>query len=519
MTGVGVEKETARQEWARRELARRYFRDYMRYMLPERMVVHMTRHHELLAETLEQVYLYISSGGKQGIGRLMVFMPPRYWKTLTVSRLFPSWILGALPNTQVILTSYASGLALKNSRDVRDFVADRKFSALFGELSHRGQDPVVLSSDSRSVESWRLAAPYRGGVKQAAGVGGGVTGEGGQLIVIDDPFKNRKEAESELRREEIWDWYRNDIYTRREDGAAIVIPQTRWHVDGLSGRLLTGMVEDELADQWEVLSLPAIWDPPDVPENKTFALYQQEKMREGVYINEQDPLGRKPGEALWPEKHDVEELEIIKANMGSYAFEALYQQQPFLRAGDFFKREYFPVVDRIPEEVVSRIRYWDLAGTSGGGKYTAGVLLAKTASNFYYVEHVKRGQWSEYQRDLEMVSTAQQDAEERGYVIHWLEQEPGSSGKDQASGVVAQLAEAGFEAHAGTVTGSKEVRAGPWSSISEAGRVFLLRGGWNEGYIEEHIGFPKGKFKDQVDSSSGAYSKMRENIIEGALMA
>ena len=519
MNGAGTRKGTAREEVARRELARRFFKDYMRYMLPERMVASMARHHELLAEKLEQVYLYIASGGKEGIGRLMVFMPPRYWKTLTVSRLFPSWILGKLPNTQIILTSYASGLAVKNSRDVRDFVSEKRYSALFGEFSNRGDDPVMLSSDSRSVESWRLAAPYRGGVKQAAGVGGGVTGEGGHLIVIDDPFKNRKEAESALRREEIWEWWRNDIYTRREDGAAIVIPQTRWHVDGLSGRLLAKMVEDELADNFEVLNLPAIWEPPAVPAKKTFYMYQREQMKEGVYVNEEDPLGRKPGDALWPDKHDEEELERIKANMGAYAFEALYQQFPFLRDGDFFEREYFPIVDKIPEDVIARVRYWDLAGTEGGGAYTAGPLLAKTADNYYYVEHVTRGQWSEYQRDQKIVETAKLDAEERGYTVYHLEQEPGSSGKEQAAGVVALLAGEGFEAHAGVSTGSKKVRAGPWSSICEAGRVFLVRGGWNEAFIEEHIPFPKGKIKDQVDGAAGAFSKLREGVIEGDLMA
>lgn len=516
---MAVTQEEARQEWARRELARRNFLDYVRYMLPSRMVKQIVQHHEMMAEKLQQVHRYIETGGEEGIGRLMVFMPPRYWKTLMVSRLFPSWVLGKLPNTQIILTSYASGLALKNSKDVRDFVSDPRFVSLFGEKSNRGNDPVMLSTDSRSVESWRLAAPYRGGVKQAAGVAGGVTGEGGHLIIIDDPFKNRKEAESEARREEIWDWWRNDIYTRREDGAAIVIPQTRWHVDGLSGRLLKLMAEDPGADQWDVLSLPAIWETPEVPEDKSFSVYQQEKLKEGVYFNQIDPLDRRPGDALWPEKHDQKELEGIRTMLGQYAFEALYQQQPYLRAGDYFKREYFPVVDRIPEDIVSRIRYWDLAGTSGGGAYTSGVLISKTADNYYYVEHVTRGQWSEYQRNQEIVDTANLDLEERGFTVYWLEQEPGSSGKDQAGEVISLLAEAGFEAHAESVTGKKTVRAAPWSSICEAGKVFLVRGGWNEVFIEEHIGFPKGKYKDQVDSAAGAFSKLRENVLEGALMA
>jgi len=290
-------------------------------------------------------------------------------------------------------------------------------------------------------------------------------------------------------------------------------------VDGLSGRLLGQSVEDPEADKWDVLSLPAVWEAPDVPQGKQFWTFQKEKMLEGIYVNEEDPLEREGGEALWPEKHDREELESIRAVIGGYNFAALYQQQPYQRSGGMFKREYFPIVDRVPEEeIVARVRCWDLASTAGGGAYTSGELLAKTEDNYYYVEHVARGQWSEHQRNQRMIETGKNDQEERGYTEIWLEREPGSSGKDQAAGLVSDLADAGLTAYSEPATGSKEVRAGPWSSKCEAGRVFVARGGWNEAYIEEHIAFPNGKYKDQVDSSSLAFEKLRQGVLEGDLL-
>jgi len=517
---VSTSPEEALAERVRRERARRYFGDFMRYMLPEKMVPMMARHHEMLAWHLDQVSLYIETGGKEGIGRLMVFWPPRYWKTLSVSRLFPPYLLGRMPDAQIVLTSYGGDLAFKNSRNARDFLTDKKFRAVFGDKAARDLPPVELAQDARSVQSWTLAKPFRGGVR-AAGVGGGLTGEGGHLIVIDDPFKNREEAERETRREEIWDWWTDSVYTRREDGAAIVIPQTRWHVDGLSGRLLKKMAEDPLADRWVVLSLPALWEAAAVPEEKNFEQFQREKMKEGVWIDFEDPLGRRPGEALWPDKHDEEELTQIRANMGPYGFESLYQQQPYLKAGNLFKREYFGIVDEPPkpDEISELVRYWDKAATKDAGAFTAGLLMARTVSGFYYVLHVARGQWSPGQRDAEMVKIANQDREEWGYVVQWHEQEPGGSGRDSAEATNDVLSEAGHEAHFQTATGDKVERAGPWSSKAEAGKVRVLRAGWTEAYIDEHISFPKGKYKDQVDGSSGGFGRLREGVLEGELMA
>ncbi|CAK0775044.1 hypothetical protein CCP3SC1AL1_770001 [Gammaproteobacteria bacterium] len=167
------------------------------------------------------------------------------------------------------------------------------------------------------------------------------------------------------------------------------------------------------------------------------------------------------------------------------------------------------MVEEPPGNIVQRIRYWDKAATAGGGAFSCGVLMGITDNRTIVVEHVERGQWSQYEREERILRCAKLDQERPGVrSVIWHEQEPGSAGKDSAQDTNTKLAEAGFEAHFAPVTGDKVVRAGPWSSSCEAGRVRLVRGGWNESYIEEHLSFPLGRLKDQVDASSGAHNKL-----------
>jgi hypothetical protein len=255
----GSTRERARQELARRELARRSFVDaedpgegFAPYVLPEWPVG--ARHLSLLGQKLDEVRRYLESGGEEGIGRLMVWMPPRHWKSTSVSVLFVPYILGVDPDWRVILTSYNAALATGFSRRARNLMIGDRYRAVFGDRA--GQPTAVeVSDDSRSVEEWNIAG-RNGGVK-AAGVGGGITGSGANLFIIDDPHKDRREAESKAARKAVWDWYTSTAYTRLEKGAAMVLIQTRWHPGDLSGLLLRAQVEGELADVWNVLSLPA----------------------------------------------------------------------------------------------------------------------------------------------------------------------------------------------------------------------------------------------------------------------
>jgi predicted phage terminase large subunit-like protein len=426
------------------------------------------------------------------------------------------------------LASYGADLATYHSRGARNILMSEGFRAIFGDLATVDQ-PVTISEDSQSVQAWDLAGPHRGGMV-AAGVGGAITGKGAHLLIIDDPVKNREEADNQKARDRIWDWWISTAYTRLEDGAAIIGMLTRWHADDWMGRLLREMLEMG-KDQYEVIWLPALWEfegknsiktenhLTGSKDTKILIQNRTEKLASGVWWEEKDLLGRNTGEALWPEKYSAEDLKRIKANEGDYEWSAQYQQLPYSREGTLFKREWFVTIEKITEKIVRRVRYWDKAATEGGGAYTAGVCMSQGESGTIYVEHVARGQWSTDQREEEIKKTALLDKFFRTTptVVVWHFQDPGSAGKDSAKATNINLSKAGIEAHFEVVSGSKEVRAGPWSSALEAGKVRLLVGGWNEPYIEEHVAFPKGRYKDQVDGSSGAYARLIKSGISGRM--
>lgn len=504
---INITPDEALQERIRREKARRHLVDFSEYVAPW---YRAARHHRLAAEYLEQVEIYIRTKGASGIGRLLIFEPPRHGKTEQVSKHFPAWILGRMPDKRIILASYGESLATSNSRAVRELLTGDRYRPVFGELS-TVDAPVQLSSDSRSVQAWDLASPHRGGLV-AAGVGGGITGKGADLLIVDDPFKNREEAESEKRREMVWEWWTSSAYTRLEDGAAVIGMLTRWHGDDWAGRLLKAMASDPASDQYIVLNLPAIWENIEIPEDKDFETFKREKLLEGVWLNDFDPLDRRPGDALWPQKYNAEDLDRIQHNIGTYDFEALYQQSPYSRQGAMFKREWFAIIEAPPkrEEIISRMWIWDKAGSqTGAGDYACGGVVTLTTDDLVIVENVVREQCTPHERDELMCSSMEADRRTgRPITAVWHQQDPGSAGLDSAQATNRMLSKIGFTAYFETVSGDKEVRAGPWSSALQGAQVRLVRGAWNDPFIEEHIAFPKGKFDDQVDMASWGYSKV-----------
>lgn len=393
------------------------------------------------------------------IKRLMVMMPPRHGKTATVTVRFPVWWMERKPGLRVIVAAYNQTLANKFSRMSRKLAQMR----------------LGLREDRRAVEEWETQT---GCWYRAVGVGGGITGMGGDLIVIDDPIKSREEAQSLTYREKVWDWYTNDLYTRLEPGGAMILVMTRWHEDDLAGRILSSAE----GENWRVVRLPAL-------------------------AEEGDLLGRAPGEALNPERYPVEELLKIKAVLGSWAFEALYQQRPMPAEGGLFKREWFSkFMDAVPAQVEARVRYWDKAATAGDGDYTVGVRMSR-ADGVYYVEDLTRGRWSPGERDKVIKQCAETDPP--GTQI-WLEQEPGSSGVDSVQALIRLLS--GYSVHADRVTGSKQVRAEPFAAQAEAGNVVLVKGYWNAPFLDELLVFPNGAHDDQVDAASGAFLALTKSF-------
>jgi predicted phage terminase large subunit-like protein len=344
----------------------------------------------------------------------------------------------------------------------------------------------VLSDDAAAVTHRETA--QRGGL-WAAGVGGPITGKGFHLGIIDDPLKNAEEAASETIRAKQKDWYRSTFLSRQEPGAAIVVVQTRWNEDDLSGWLLSEEGSEE-PEHWRVISMPAIAEsePRQFPPTCTV-----------------DADWRKPGEPLCPERYPLRRLEQFRVQMGSYFWSALYQQRPTPLEGGLFKRAWFTVIHALP--VGCRfVRYWDKASTPGGGDWTAGALWARSPAGRFIAVDMRRGQWSPGEREAIIKQTAELDRLTYSNVATRGEQEPGSSGVESAQNTARNLA--GFDVRFERVTGDKLTRAQPLAAQCEAGNVDMLAGSWNAVFLDELCTFPNGRYDDQVDSSSGAFAKL-----------
>lgn len=417
----------------------------------------------LLDAELSEVARYLTAG--QGTNRLIVEMPPRHGKTESVSRYFPAWLFGQYPTMRLILTSYTAELAYENSRRVRNLINSDGY--------HRVYPHVGLAPDQATVKHWELGNGRGGCI--AAGVGGGVTGHGANLILIDDPIKSRAEAQSETWRKRLIDWYKNDLRTRLQNPGAIVLINTRWHMADLAGWL-----EENSPYEWRRLTLPAL-------------------------AKENDPLGREVGAALWPEEFNVAFLEQARAEMGEYEFESLYQQSPMPSGGGLFDTAQFRIVDT-PPECKEVIRFYDLAVTTKTrSSYTVGLKLGITHQEEIAVLDVLR-----VQRELPdihklIIQTALSDG--RGVRIR-LEAE--KAGIVELQALLREPALRGYRMDAEPPKGDKYTRAMPVSVRVNAGRAVLVKGEWNRAFVDELSVFPHGQYADQVDGFSGAYETLSQ---------
>jgi predicted phage terminase large subunit-like protein len=486
-------KRGARAELARRELARRYFGDFCPYVYEG---YPKARHLDLLHAHLQQVERYIDTSGEEGIGNLMINLPPRHWKSTTVSVLFPTWILGRHPDMRVILTSYNASLAYGFSRRARDHMQDTPFRNLFGD--QRATDtPVMLSDDSRSVESWDIAG-RRGGLA-AAGVGGGLTGKGANLMIVDDPHKDRQDAESEVQRERIWEWWTSTVRTRLERGAAVIVIQTRWHLSDLSGKLLQQMEAEPTADQWVVLSLPAVAE-------EWAAGVEDERVRRALgdgYWLGQDALERAPGEVLWPEMFPLSALTPIKSS-SRYDWDSLYQQRPQRREGALIRA--YDIRPLRPDQVppgLSWMRYWDLAVSARkSADWISGGRVAFGPDGRLYIGHVRRipGPWADARGTM-----TEQMLQDGPSVRQGIETSGQQGGYYQEMARDTKLRGIPIEGVNPQVVGNKEVRAQIWASRIQDNLVYLVDDGtWDvDDFVSECLAFPNGAHDDQVDAVSG----------------
>lgn len=334
---------------------------------------------------------------------------------------------------------------------------------------------MPLAEDAQSVHDWRTV--LQGGLK-ATSVGGDVTGRGcnSGLIVADDLVKGREFAESKLNRDRAWDWLRDDLMSRLEPGASLIVNMTRWHEDDVIGRLKA----DPLGLPWIHIDIPAV------------------ASESGEATDEhEDPTAH----SYWPEVYSMARLAQIRAR-GEHGWWSLYQQRPFPRGGGMFRRDWFSVVDRAPDGGIA-VRGWDLAAsTERDSAATAGVKLRLVGGKIY-VEDVAWIKGTPHEVEQLIVATTQQDG---AGVAQDLPQDPGQAGKSQKSYLASKLH--GYPAFFSPETGSKELRAEPFAAQAQALNVSLVRGNWNAGYLDEIESFPAGRLRDRMDATSRAYARL-----------
>jgi predicted phage terminase large subunit-like protein len=407
-------------------------------------------HHQIICEALMRVY-------RGECKRLIINVPPRYSKTELAVVNFIAWALGKVPDAEFIHASYSGALAINNSSAVRSVVQHEAYAEIFPDMQ--------LGSDAKA--HWTTTA---GGVMYATGTGGTITGFGagkhregfGGAIIIDDPHK-ADEANSDVIRKGVIEWFQNTLESRKNspDTPIIVIMQ-RLHEKDLAGWLLAG----GNGEVWENVCLP-VWNEDGTP--------------------------------LWPEKHDADTLRRME-KAAPYVFAGQYRQRPAPPAGGVIKPDMMAVVDAIPGGAVEWCRGWDLAASSKGD-FTAGAKVGRLSDGRYIIAHMVREQFETDQRDALIKATAVTD----GPVLRQsLPQDPGQAGKSQVLAFAKLLT--GHNAHFSLESGDKLTRATPLASQINAGNVLMLKGAWNDAFTEECKLFPNGSYDDQIDAAARGFN-------------
>lgn len=463
------------------------------YDVPLRDAVQIAHPNYLWADHLERLASVLERVAQHELLRVMIWMPPRHGKSEIVSRLFSAHYLRMYPDRDVALTTYGAELSYDLSRDAR-----ANFAALGGEIA----------SDSAAVKSWHTSD---GGNFWATGVGGPATGRGFHLGIIDDPYKDAQEAASATVRRSRINWYRSVFRTRAAPGAAIILLQTRWHMDDLSG----GLLREEAVSRagWHLVDMPAERRRPMIAVPATSALdgvigAKAQELPPTVTV---EPDARDDARWLWTKRFPAGEYEQTKRELGGesgYFWNALYQQRPVASEGGMFKREWFKAIPRsqLPP-LVSEVRWWDLAASEGEGAFTAGLRLGKDNAGNFYITGLEHEQLHPGARDTLIVQTARLDGP-RVKVL--FPQDPGAAGKEVAQKFVRLLSGIAPVAIR-RETGDKELRATLPASDAANGLFHIVAEPWAAAVLQELADFgPGADYRDIVDALSGAHAFLAE---------
>lgn len=435
-------------------------------------------HHAKLCEKLDKF-------ARGEIPRLIVSMPPRHGKSELVSRRLPAFVFGINPDAQIIATSYGADLAARMNRDVQRIMETPHYARLFPKSTLNESNARTTAAGAALRNSDMFEIVGHAGVYRAAGVGGAITGMGANFAIIDDPIKNQEEADSITYRDKVWDWYTSTLFTRLEKNASVLLTMTRWHEDDLAGRLISLAKQDPNADQWEVFEFPAIKETNENPE---------------------DP--RAIGEALWPDKYNLERLAKIKASAGSRVWGALYQQRPTALEGGIVKRGWIKFYKQLPARLDEEIQSWDLSfKETKTSDFVVGQVWARAGANKYLLAEIRDRM--DIVGAINAISTTAgrfpktyaklvEDKANGPAVIQLL--------KNKISGLIAVTPE-----------GSKESRLSAVAPEFEAGNVFLPDPSiapWVHDYIEELVNFPNGAHDDRVDATSQALLRFRTSSVD-----
>ena len=433
--------------------------------------------HKEICDTLDQ---FLRDVEAQKSPRLIICQPPRSGKSEIVSRRFPAYALGKNPDLQIIATSYSSDLVSRFNRDVQRIIDDDIYREIFPSTTLNGRNVKTDTRASYIRTSDLFEVVGHKGSYRSTGVGGGITGQGADILIIDDPIKDRAEANSPTIREKLWDWYTSTAYTRLSPGGGVIVMATRWHTDDLIGRLIQKMQEGS-GDDFNVITYPA--------------------------IAEHDEPHRKAGEALHPERYDLEQLNAIRQTIGPQDWSALYQQRPVPEGGAVFKIDAFKRWNstNLPPTFDQILGSWDMTfKDSKSSDYVVGQVWGRKGVDLYLLD-LFRGQW-DFTKTLEMFAlmTAKYPRTHR-----WLIED-----KANGSAIISVLKKQIHGITPITPTESKLERAYAVTPLIEAGNVYIPESAtWLANFEDELLNFPAGAHDDQVDSMTQALNFARQHTV------